>query len=87
VPALLSLIEAGVGVGAVPRLALVGGASSSLVGVPLVDPVIVRSVGIVRLRGRPLGSAPQALYDMLKAHANPVRRQTRSAQVPRSRRE
>jgi len=55
--------------------------------VPLVDPVIVRSVGIVRLRGRPLGSAPQALYDMLKAHANPVRRQTRSAQVPRSRRE
>ncbi|MCC6194036.1 MAG: LysR family transcriptional regulator [Burkholderiales bacterium] len=67
VPALLSLIEAGVGVGAVPRLALAGGARATLVGVPLVDPVIVRRVGIVRLRGRPLGTAPQAFRDLLTA--------------------
>ena len=67
VPALLSLIEAGVGVGAVPRLALVGGASAGLVGVPLVEPVIARSVGIVRLRGRPLGTAAQAFHDLLTA--------------------
>jgi DNA-binding transcriptional LysR family regulator len=67
VPALLSLIEAGVGVGAVPRLALAGGAGAALVGVSLVEPVIARSVGIVLLRGRPLGSAAQAFHDLLKA--------------------
>jgi len=67
VPAQLSLIEAGVGVGAVPRLALTGGAGSSLVGVPLVEPELARSVGIVRRRGRPSGAAAQAFHDALVA--------------------
>jgi DNA-binding transcriptional LysR family regulator len=67
VPAQLSLIEAGVGVGAVPRLALTGGARASLVGVPLVEPELVRNVGIVRRRGRPSGAAAQAFHDALVA--------------------
>ena len=69
VPALLSLIEAGAGVGAVPRLALAGGAGAALIGVPLVEPVIARSVGIVQLRKKPLGSAAQAFHDLLVAAA------------------
>lgn len=66
VPALLSLIEAGVGVGAVPRFALPaqGGA---LVAVPLVAPAVARSVGIITRRGHPLAPAAQAFHDLLVA--------------------
>jgi DNA-binding transcriptional LysR family regulator len=71
VPAQLSLIEAGVGIGAVPRLALAGGAGSSLVSVPLVEPQLARSVGIVRKRGRPPGAAVQAFHDALVAAHRP----------------
>ncbi|WP_406623073.1 LysR family transcriptional regulator [Acidovorax sp. SDU_ACID1] len=63
VPAVLSLVEAGVGVGAVPQLALAAG--TSLAGVPLVAPRIARSVGVVRRRGRPLSPAAQAFLDNL----------------------
>jgi len=71
VPAQLSLIEAGVGIGAVPGLALAGGAGSSLVGVPLVEPALARSVGIVRRRGRSAGAAVQAFHDALVAAHRP----------------
>jgi DNA-binding transcriptional LysR family regulator len=67
VPAQLSLIEAGVGVGAVPKLALAGGAGASLVGVPLVEPALMRRVGVVRRRGRPLMGGVQAFHDALIA--------------------
>lgn len=45
VPALLSLIEAGIGVGAVPRLAMRSGQNATLVSVPLVEPEVVRHGG------------------------------------------
>lgn len=61
VPALLSLVQAGVGVGVVPRLAMRPG----LVGIPLVEPGVARSVGVVRPRGRPLAPAAQAFRDLL----------------------
>lgn len=66
VPAQLSLIEAGLGVGAVPKLAL-SRRDSALVGVPLKEPEIVRNVGVVRRRGRTPGAAAQALHDALVA--------------------
>lgn len=65
VPAVLSLIEAGVGVGAVPQLALAR--DTALIGVPLVAPRIARSVGVVRRRGRPLSPAAQAFHDAVVA--------------------
>ncbi len=65
VPAQLSLMKAGVGVGAVPEMALAAGAGSSLVAIPLIEPEILRSVGIVRRRGRALSAAAQALSDEL----------------------
>lgn len=66
VPAMVSLIEAGVGVGAVPALS-VRGNRAGLVSVPLVEPKVFRSIGIISLRGRPLAPAAQAFHDMLVA--------------------
>jgi DNA-binding transcriptional LysR family regulator len=65
VPALLSLVTAGVGVGAVPKLALGTRTNGALRGIPLVDPVITRSVGIVRKRGRPPTPAERAFQDAI----------------------
>jgi len=67
VPALLSLVAAGAGVGAVPRLALAGQVGDAVVGVPLVGPVIARQVGVVRRRDRPLGRAADAFMEVLLA--------------------
>ena len=35
-----------------------------LVSVPLVDPVVSRTVGLIRRRGRTLSPAAQQLYDL-----------------------
>ena len=36
----------------------------ALVGVPLVDPVVTRTIGLLRRRGRSLSPAAQQLYDL-----------------------
>jgi DNA-binding transcriptional LysR family regulator len=61
---LLGLVEAGLGVAAVPRLALPGDDHPTLVSVPLKDPVITRRMGLIRRRGRSLSPAAQHLYAM-----------------------
>lgn len=84
VPAQLSLIEAGVGVGAVPMLALSGGAGASLIGVPLVEPKLVRRVGIVSRRGRPLAGGALAFHDaLIAAHSVPWGAEAASLQKAR----
>jgi DNA-binding transcriptional LysR family regulator len=65
VPALISLIEAGVGIGAVPRYALPAGGTAGLASIPLVEPGITRNIGVIRRRGRPLTPAAQAFYALL----------------------
>ncbi|RZL90368.1 MAG: LysR family transcriptional regulator [Variovorax sp.] len=65
VPALVSLIEAGIGVGAVPHLGVAGGQQATLASVPLVEPTIVRTIGVTKRRGRPLSPAAQAFHDLL----------------------
>jgi DNA-binding transcriptional LysR family regulator len=65
VPALVSLIEAGIGVGAVPRFALPVGAHAGLTSIALVEPRVVRTIGMIRRRGRPLSPAAQAFQDLL----------------------
>ncbi|MGO4329307.1 LysR family transcriptional regulator [Cupriavidus sp. 2TAF22] len=67
VPALVSLIEAGIGIGAVPAYAVPANHPAGLVSVPLVEPEIVRTIGIIKLRGRPLAPAAQAFHDLLVA--------------------
>ncbi len=65
ISALLGLAEAGLGVAAVPRIAMPPKRSSRLVGISLVEPHVVRTLGLIRRRGRPLAPAAQHLYKLL----------------------
>ena len=67
VSTLVALVEAGLGVAAVPRLAMPLTDHPTLVSVPLIDPAITRTVGLIRRRGRSLSPAAQQLYDLLLA--------------------
>src|SRR6478735_2615151 len=60
----LGLVEAGLGVAAVPAMAMPAADHPLLVSVPLVDPVVTRKVGLIRRRGRSLSPAAQQLYDL-----------------------
>jgi DNA-binding transcriptional LysR family regulator len=63
--AALGLVAAGLGVAAVPGLAFSRASHPTLVGVPLVNPVITRTLGLISKKGRKLSPAAQALYTML----------------------
>lgn len=67
VSTLVSLVEAGMGVAAVPRLSMPPDGHPTLVSVPLVDPIITRTVGLLKRRGRALSPAAQQLYDQIEA--------------------
>ena len=73
VTTLLGLVEAGLGVAAVPSLAMPGADHPLLVSVPLSDPVVTRRVGLIRRKGPSLSSAAQQLYDFL-AEMKPKRK-------------
>lgn len=60
----LGLVEAGLGVAAVPSMAMPGPDHPLLVSLPLVEPVVTRKVGLIRRRGRSLSPAAQQLYDL-----------------------
>ncbi len=66
VSTLVNLVEAGLGVAAVPELAMPAGEHPSLVSVPLVDPTISRTVGLIHRVGRRLPPAAQQLYDQIR---------------------
>ena len=74
VTTLLGLVEAGLGVAAVPSMAMPGPDHPLLVSVPLVDPVVTRKVGLIRRRGRSLSPAAQQLYDLFGSVKSPRRR-------------
>ncbi len=63
VTTMLGLVEAGLGVAAVPSLAMPGPDHPLLVSVPLSDPVVTRRIGLIRRKGRTLSPAAQQLYD------------------------
>lgn len=63
VTTLLGLVEAGMGVAAVPALAMPGGDHPVLAGVPLQDPVVARRIGLIRRKGRSLSPAAERLYE------------------------
>jgi len=63
VTTMLGLVEAGLGVAAVPALAMPGPDHPLLASVPLSDPVVTRRVGLIRRKGRTLSPAAQQLYD------------------------
>jgi DNA-binding transcriptional LysR family regulator len=72
VTTLLGLVEAGLGVAALPSLAMPDKNHPTLVSIPLGDPVITRQMGLVKRRGRSLSPAAQQLYDLL-AQMKPAR--------------
>jgi DNA-binding transcriptional LysR family regulator len=67
VPALVSFVLSGLGVGVVPRMALPPDGQEGLVAIPITDPRISRKIGLISRQGRQLPVAAQVLYDMLVA--------------------
>lgn len=63
VPSLLSLVRRGVGVGAVPQHAISG---TDLCGIPLVEPQVLRSIGLISRRGKALSAMAQELQRALR---------------------
>jgi DNA-binding transcriptional LysR family regulator len=64
---MVSLVEAGLGIAAVPQLAMPPGDHPTLASIPLVEPAVTRTVGLIRRRGIALSPAAQHLYDMILA--------------------
>ena len=62
----LGLVEAGLGVAAVPRLAAPPGHHPVLVVRPLVEPTVTRIMGIIRRHGSTLSPAAQQFHQLLK---------------------
>lgn len=79
----LGLVEAGIGVAAVPSMAMPGPDHPLLVSLPLVDPVVTRKVGLIRRRGRSLSPAAQQLYDLFSELKGRKRSAVRDASRPR----
>ncbi|MBO1012811.1 LysR family transcriptional regulator [Achromobacter sp. SD115] len=67
VPALVSMVEAGLGVGVVPRLAMPAGEHADLVSVPLREPAITRTIGLIHSRGKAINPVAKLFYDLLAA--------------------
>jgi DNA-binding transcriptional LysR family regulator len=65
----LGLVAEGVGAAVVPSLAVQRDAYPRIRVVPLVEPVISRSLVLISLRNSHLSPAAQALYNMLARHA------------------
>jgi DNA-binding transcriptional LysR family regulator len=63
---LLGLVEAGLGVAAVPALSMSDSHHPMLMGIPLVEPVVTRKLGLIRRNGRSLSPAAQPLYTLLQ---------------------
>lgn len=61
----LGLVEAGLGVAAVPSMAMPDEDHPLLVSVSLSDPVVKRTVGVIRRKGRSLSPAAQQLHAFL----------------------
>lgn len=59
----IGLVEAGLGVAAVPAMAMPKKGHPTLVSVPLTDPVVTRKIGLIRRRSSVLTPAAQQLYD------------------------
>ena len=52
VTTMLGMVEAGIGIAAVPAMSMPASEHSVLTSVPLVDPVVKRTVGLIRRGGR-----------------------------------
>jgi DNA-binding transcriptional LysR family regulator len=80
VTTMLGLVEAGLGVAAVPSIAMPAADHPLLVSVPLLDPVISRRIGLIQRKGRALSPAAQQLHaffsEMKAKRGKPAGRRT-----------
>jgi DNA-binding transcriptional LysR family regulator len=63
----LGMVEAGLGVTAVPRATLSQDARKSIVGIPLTGPALHRTIGLIFRKGKQLPPPAMALYELLKS--------------------
>jgi DNA-binding transcriptional LysR family regulator len=61
----LGLVETGLGVAAVPQLAVPSGHHPVLVVRPLIEPVVTRTMGVIRRHGTSLAPAAQKFHGLL----------------------
>lgn len=61
----LGLVEAGLGISALPGLAMPHAPYSSIIGIPLVEPVIRRTLGIIRRKDAVLSPAAERFFALL----------------------
>ena len=80
VTTLLGLVEAGLGVAAVPSLALPSQDHPVLASIALEEPVVSRTIGLIRRKGRSFTPAAERLYELL-ARTRQGRRLRRPAQA------
>ena len=66
VSGVLALVEAGMGVAAVPGLSVLPGRPDTIVGVPLVNPAIHRTLGLISKRNHTMAPAARTLFGMLQ---------------------
>lgn len=65
VSGVLALVDAGMGVAAVPGLSVLPGRPGGIVGVPLVNPQIKRTLGLISKRHHSMAPAARTLFEML----------------------
>ncbi|MEN9384440.1 MAG: hypothetical protein RI959_1416 [Pseudomonadota bacterium] len=65
VTTLLGLVEAGMGVAAVPSLAMPASNHAVLASVPIHDPVVTRKIGLIRRKGRSFTPSAEKLYELM----------------------
>lgn len=66
VTTMIGLVEAGLGVAMVPSIAMPAGEHPILVSVPLVEPQVMRNVGLIKRRGRTLPPAALELERLVR---------------------
>lgn len=66
VTTMIGLVEAGLGIAAVPSIAMPGNDHPLLVSVPLVEPQVTRNVGLIKRRGRTLTPAAIELEQLVR---------------------
>ena len=67
VSGVLALVESGLGVAAVPGLSIPREANSTVIGVPLVNPVVNRTLGLISRHQQAMPPASRTLFDMFVA--------------------
>jgi DNA-binding transcriptional LysR family regulator len=82
VTTMLGLVEAGLGVAAVPSIAMPAADHPILVSVPLTDPVVSRKIGLIRRKGRTLTPAAQQLYAFFSEMKTPRGKAVARGSVP-----